>query len=75
MNDNQFGTILEDIDGKMDTVLEVVGQMQDQIKILPAMQTDLEEVKADVKTIKAVVTSHSQQLDDHQSRITVLESA
>lgn len=52
----------------MDGVVEAVGQIQDQIKVLPAMQSDLTEVKNDVKAIKAVVTNHEQ-------RITQLEIA
>lgn len=74
MNDNQFGVILEDIDHKMDGVVEAVGQMRDEMKTL-AKQEDLEEVKADIKIIKAVVTDQSKQLDSHEKRITTLETA
>lgn len=68
MNDNHLGILLEDMNSKMDGVVEAVGQIQDQIKVLPAMQSDLTEVKNDVKAIKAVVTNHEQ-------RITQLEIA
>lgn len=68
------GLLLEDINGKFDVIVEAVGQIQDQIKVLPAMQSDLEEVKSDVKAIKAVVTDHSHQFSDHEQRIGTLES-
>jgi hypothetical protein len=74
MKNDGMGVILEDIDGKMDAVLEAVGQMRDEMKTL-AKQKDLDEVKADIKTIKTVVTGHSHQLDDHEKRIITLETA
>ncbi len=76
MSDNKdyTGVLLEDMNGKMDAVVEAAGLINDQIKVLPAMQKDLEEVKADVKTIKTVVTSQSGQLTDHEKRITALET-
>jgi hypothetical protein len=74
MNDKGIGIVLEDMNGKMDVVLEAVGQMRDDMKML-AKQEDLEEVKADIKTVKAVITNHSIQLDDHEKRITRLETA
>ena len=73
MSDNDI--LLEHMDNRFDAVIEAVGQMQDQLKVLPAMQADLEEVKSNVKTIKAVVTDQSSQLNDHETRISVLESA
>lgn len=69
------GALLEDINGKFDVIVEAVGQIQDQIKVLPAIQSDLEEVKADVKTIKSVLTGHSQQLADHEKQIAILKIA
>jgi methyl-accepting chemotaxis protein len=68
MNDNQFGVLLEDMNSKMDGVVEAVGQVQDQVKTLPTMQSDIEEIKTDVKAIKAVVT-------DQDRRVTELENA
>ncbi len=77
MSDNRdyTGVLLEDMNSKMDAVVEAVGQINDQIKVLPAMQADLEEVKADVKTIKSVAGGHSGQLTDHEERLSVLEAA
>jgi len=68
MNDNQFGVLLEDIDQKMGVVVEAVGQIQDQIKVLPTMQSNLQQLKDDVQTIKQVVT-------EQQSEINQLKAA
>jgi hypothetical protein len=66
--------LLEDINCKFDAVLEAVGGIRQEMKDL-AKLSDLDELKADVKTIKTVVTSQSHQLDNHENRINVLESA
>jgi hypothetical protein len=67
MNDNQFGAILEDIDHKMDGVIEAVGQIQDQIKVLPVMRDDIDQLKNDVQVIKQVVTEQEQRLSHIES--------
>lgn len=71
---NPTGVLLEDMNSKMDAVVEAVGQMQDQIKNL-AKQDDLEEVRSDIKTIKSAVIGQSEQLSDHEQRINALETA
>jgi len=38
------------------------------------MQHDILELKADMKVVKALLTNHSRQLDDHRARLTVLET-
>lgn len=67
MNDNHLGVLLEDMNSKMDGVVEAVGQLQDQVRNLPT-RDEFNELKDDVKTIKSVVTEDSQ-------RITALETA
>jgi hypothetical protein len=71
---NHTDVLLEDINGKFDVVLEVVGQIQDQIKNLPT-RDEFTELKDDVKTIKLAVTGHSERLSDHEKRIGQLETA
>lgn len=68
------GVLLEDINSKMDAVVEVVGQIQDQVKNLPT-KDEFQELRTDVKVIKGVVTDQSKQLTDHEERITILETA
>ena len=68
-DDNKYTTgLLEDINDKFTGVIDGIAGIHQQISILPAMQADLEEVKIDVKAIKAVVMNH-------ESRITKLEAA
>ena len=66
--------LLEEMNGKFDLLIEIVGGMKDEMKTL-AKQTDLEEVKADVKVVKAAVIDQTRQLNVHEARITNLETA
>lgn len=68
------GLLIEDLDTKFDAVIELVGQMRNDMKGL-AKQEDLEEVKADVKAIKAALTDTNIDLINHDKRITFLEQA
>jgi hypothetical protein len=63
MNENNhLGVLLEDMNGKMDGVVEAVGQLQDQVKNLPT-RDEFNELKADVQVIKQVVTGQEQRLN------------
>lgn len=73
-NGDYTGVLLEDMNSKMDVVVEAVGQMQNQIKNLPT-RDEFQELKDDVKVIKNVVTGRSEQLTDHEERLGVLETA
>ena len=66
--------LLEEMNSKFDILIEVVGGMKDEMKTL-AKQSDLDEVKADVKVIKAAVTDVSDQVARHEVRISDLETA
>ncbi|HEX5448314.1 MAG TPA: hypothetical protein VFW90_03905 [Candidatus Saccharimonadales bacterium] len=71
MADNNYTeALLEDINGKFDAVLNGL----QGIREVMARQEDLEEVKADIKTIKIAVTDTSTQVQDHERRITHLEA-
>lgn len=54
-------------------VLEAVGQMQDQIKLL-ATQAELKAVADDVKTIKLAVIDTNKDAAGHERRITRREA-
>jgi hypothetical protein len=53
-------------------VLEAVGQLQETIKVL-ATQKSLDELKAEVHTIKLAVTDTNKDLTALDHRVTVLE--
>jgi len=63
--------ILEDMNGKFDRMLEIVSLTREEM----ATKAELEEVKSDVKVIKAAVIDQNAQLNDHERRITHLEAA
>ncbi|MEI6237801.1 MAG: hypothetical protein WCP03_04350 [Candidatus Saccharibacteria bacterium] len=65
--------LLEEMNSKFEAVIEVVGQMQDQLKDIPK-RDEFEELKSDVKIIKTAVVDRSNQLNSHEKRITRLES-
>ncbi len=67
--------ILEDINGKFDQLIEVVAAMQTNLNKIPKIETELTEVREDVKVIKSVVTDHSSRIKDHELRLTKLEAA
>lgn len=66
--------IFEEMNSKFDHVVEAVGQMQSQLKEIPK-RDEFNELKSDVKIIKASVVSHSNQLNDQEKRITRLETS
>lgn len=72
---NHFSTLMEDQNAKLDAVLEAVGDMQKQVALIPPMRTDITELKQDMKVVKAAVTDLSNQVHDHERRITRLEAA
>jgi hypothetical protein len=74
MSNDHTNIILEEMNSKFDVVVEAVGQMQEQIKDIPK-RDEFEELKSDVKIIKAAVVDHSNHINDHEKRITRLETA
>lgn len=71
---NQFGVILEDIDSKLDRIVEVTGQLQAEMKA-KADKEDIARLERQIDTIKEVVKDQSHELNDHELRITKLETA
>lgn len=74
-DDNDYtNVILEDINAKFNTVLELVDLTRQDMKSL-AKQSSIDEMKSDIKVIKAVLTDSGKQLIDHETRIAKLELA
>lgn len=74
MSNNHTDVILEDMNSKFDLVVELVTEMRKDITGM-ATKDDIAELKADIKVIKAAVTDTSHQVQDHEQRITTLETA
>lgn len=74
MSKDYTDVLLEEMNGKFDRLIEVMAQMREEMKHF-ARQEDLEEVKADVKIIKAAVTDLSSQVNRHEIEIGQLKTA
>jgi archaellum component FlaC len=59
---NHFSVLMEDQNGKLDAVLEAVGDIRAKVEDLPT-RDEFNELKRDVKTIKAAVTDLSRDLE------------
>lgn len=73
MKSNNAEVLLEELNGKFDFMIEAMGQMQGQINRLPERE-EFDDLKADVKIIKAAATINTRDIANHEKRITKLES-
>lgn len=75
MSDQDYTAILlEEIRDQNKAVLEAVGGMRKELADVPK-HDEFDELKQDVKVIKAAVVDLSHQVADHEHRITRLEAA
>jgi polyhydroxyalkanoate synthesis regulator phasin len=74
-DDNYIGVILEEIRDQNKAVLEAVGDMQQKVAVLPAMQQDIAELKQEMKVVRAATTDTSRQVHDLERRVSRLEAA
>jgi predicted nucleic acid-binding Zn-ribbon protein len=72
-DDNYNSILLEEIRDQNKAVLEAVGSLQRQVKLLPT-RDEFNEVKTDIKAIKATVKDTNQQVQNHEQRVTKLEA-
>jgi predicted nucleic acid-binding Zn-ribbon protein len=73
MNDNYLGVLLEKMSDELKAIHEEVGGMHEELKQVPK-RGEFDDLKQDVKIIKAAVTDLSHQVSDHEHRITRLEA-
>lgn len=75
MSDHDYTAILlEEIRDQNKAVLEAVGDMRKELAEAPK-RNEFDELKQDVKVIKAAVVDLGHQVADHEHRITRLEAA
>lgn len=74
-DDNYLGVLLEEIRDQNKAVLEAVGDMQKNVAKIPGIEQSVNELKQDMKVVKAAVTDLSHQVTDHERRIGGLEAA
>lgn len=73
-DDNFTNVILEDINGKFDALMEITEIMHSELKT-KASQESVDSLQSDLNIVKAAVTDLTTQVDEHESRITTLETA
>ena len=74
-DENYVAVILEEVRDQYGKIMEGLDSIRGLPRQVSKLQDDMTEVKSDIKVIKAVVTNQSQQLSNHEDRITVLETA
>ena len=74
MSDNYTDILLEDINDKFERIVEAVGQLHDKVN-QKSNQSDIDEIKADLKIVKAAVTDMSRQVNEHEERLHKLKIA
>lgn len=74
MKDDHVAVLLGDISSQMRRMAEVLSTLATREQ-LQRVEEGVAELKTDLKIVKAVVTDQSSQLQDHETRITVLETA
>ncbi|HXH26747.1 MAG TPA: hypothetical protein VNG90_02545 [Candidatus Acidoferrum sp.] len=66
--------LLEDMNGKFDAIMEMLIPMREELNEVKKLTAEIPELKTDIKIIKAVLTDSGKQLQDHERRITRLET-
>jgi len=69
-----FGIMMEELRDQYKVIMEAVGDMQENVAPLPAIQQDIATLKEDVRTIKYAVTDLSRQVTRQEVDIRVLKS-
>ncbi len=72
--DLKNGVILEEIRDQNKAIIEGLKGFSGVPVKVNKLSDDMEIVKSDLKAIKSVMKVHSHQLDEHEDRITVLET-
>ena len=70
----QLSALVEEVISQNDRVLEAVDQIKNDVQN-SATSEELQELKADVSTIKAAVTDTNSQVQDIEQRLSALETA
>jgi len=73
-DDEYTNIILEEIRDQNKAVLEVVGGMREELERVPKRE-EFEDLKEDVKVIKAAVTATNKDVAELDRRVTSLEQA
>ena len=70
-----MSVLMEQVLAQNQLILEAVGDMQEKVKLIPAIAEDVAILKADMKTVKAAVTDTNRDLRALEDRVARLEAA
>jgi len=73
MQSGQLGVILEDMQDKLQSLVESMSNMNQRLITMNRSIDLIPEMADDIKAIKAVMREHEGQLDNHEQRIAKLE--
>lgn len=73
-DENYTNVLLEEMNGKFDRLIEAMAGVKDEVS-LSAKQVDLDEVKTDLKIVKAAVTDTNVQVQNLEQRVTNIITA
>lgn len=74
-SDNYTDLLLKDIRSQVTTILEIVSNNQQKIDIIPIIESDVKDLKADMLTIKTAVAETNKDLHLLERGVTKLEEA
>lgn len=74
MNNNYHDVLLEQLRDQNKLILEIVSSLRAEVAQVPK-RAEFDELKQDVKVVKAAVTDLSHQVSNHEHRISRLEAA
>ena len=73
-DDLSNNVILEEIKDQNKAILEMLSGFREVPAKVNNIETVIEKIDTDNKSMKLVIKDHSRQLDDHETRITQLET-
>lgn len=71
-NNNYTNVLLEEMNGKFDQMIELLSMMRDDLQAKASTES-VEEIKDDIKIIKAAVTENNTEITTQKRRINLLE--
>jgi predicted nucleic acid-binding Zn-ribbon protein len=72
--DRAIGIMLEKMDDNNRLIMEVLVPMKERTDRIPKIEADIAEIRQDMHTIKVAVKTTNTQVQDHERRITHLET-
>ena len=74
MEHDRTTILLEDMNGKIDAILEIVAPMRQELTEVKALATLIPDIAEDIQTIKVALTATNVQAHGDEKRITHLEA-